>query len=154
MNLRPLPARQLKSAIDTLRPWIPESDVLELYCGRGDFGVRCLQEGAHTVTWVDTDRKAFRGQHLTCLDAFTFLKQVQKKQIRFDIVLADPPYSDWNSGFLKFLFNAVTGVLKANAIFLVKHPKRVIASPIERLTIWKHNLCGDSQLTFFKTTTT
>jgi 16S rRNA (guanine966-N2)-methyltransferase len=161
-EVRPIGARALKSAIDTLRPRLFEASVLDLFAGQGRFGIAASEEGISSVTFVEKDRKTAAELKLAisaprfpkepnakvvCQDAAIFLEQTQEK---FDIVFADPPFPLWSETFEKSLLSAVTRVLKAGSIFLVKHPSRMLpCSEFSRLTLNKESEFGESRLLYF-----
>jgi 16S rRNA (guanine966-N2)-methyltransferase len=161
-DVRPIGARALKSAIDTLRPYLPGSKVLDLYCGQGRFGAAALEEGAEAVTFVDINRtntKTLASQlkkygdapTLIAMDALDYLKMAAEKGHKFDIVFADPPFPFWNEKYSGRLVELVQAVLQSDSIFLVKHPSRVVASlPIYGFAEWKTTQFGESLLIYFK----
>lgn len=136
-ELRPIGARCLKSAIDSLRPSLHSGmRALDLYCGTGRFGESLLKEGIEHVTFVDKNlhfkqvgrlRKIYPNEaRLITGDAFSFLKNSALVQEKFDLVFADPPFPCWTETFSKELCLLVKSVLEKDAIFLVKYPSRVI----------------------------
>ncbi len=155
-SVRPIPARLLKSAIDSLRPQLAGSRVLELFAGTGRFGIRALEEGAREAIFVEKHRrtadalaaalKNYPSSRVIAEDAFHFLTASPSP---FDIVFADPPFPAWSPNFEERLFQQVHPVLAEGAIFLVKHPSRMVPSP-RTFTVWKSTTVGDSQLTFYR----
>src|SRR5262249_53229746 len=150
-------ARALKSAGDTLRPYLAGSQVLDLYAGQGRFGLMALEENAARVVFVEREEKT--GAQLRAAtqkrasqsvvyvrDVFDFLEDHAAD--RYDLVFADPPFKEWQEGFSSRLFQAVTKVLSPDSIFLVKNPSRVVISaPSPELTLWKQSKFGESTLT-------
>jgi len=161
-DVRPIGARALKSAIDTLRPRLFEASVLDLFAGQGRFGIAASQEGLSSVTFVEKDRKTASelksalsvpsfpkgiSTKVICQDAAIFLEQTSEK---FDIIFADPPFPLWTQAFEKSLFIAVTRALKTGSIFLVKHPSRMLpCSELSELTLTKESEFGESRLLYF-----
>jgi 16S rRNA (guanine966-N2)-methyltransferase len=154
-EVRPVSARPLKSALDTLRPHLSGCRALDLFSGLGRFGLGALEEGAESVTFVDTDGRylediersaaSYPGARLVKQDAFRFLAQSTEQ---FDLIFADPPFPLWNEAFDGALFRAVRPRLTEGGIFLVKHPKAVIVSGLG-LTHWKTSPFGESSLSYF-----
>ncbi len=152
-------ARALKSASDTLRPYLEGASVLDLYAGNGRFGAMALEEGAVKVILVEKDRataqmirKALdrdsdRARVITG-DSFDYLGDSPG---RFDIVFADPPFADWDERFFPRLAKAVSRALAEDSIFLVKNPSRVVLSaPPSGFTAWKQTRFGESTLTYYR----
>ncbi len=155
-DVRPVSARPLKSALDTLRPYLSGCRGLDLFCGHGRFGLGALQEGAESVVFVDNEAthlaEAKRGgtrygerARFEKRDAFAFLNRGTET---FDIVFADPPFPLWNHPFETSLFSAVLPRLEPSAIFLVKHPEGMLLSGVG-FSHWKTSRFGESALSYF-----
>jgi 16S rRNA (guanine(966)-N(2))-methyltransferase RsmD len=161
-EVRPIGARALKSAIDSLRPYLFEAELLDLFAGQGRFGITASAEGISSVTFVEKSRttasllskqiqapsfpKTVQAR-VVCQDTLSFLKYTTQK---FDIVFYDPPFPIWNSEFQEKLFSAVSKVLKADSIFLVKHPSRVLLFPLtDAWKLTKQTEFGESELLYF-----
>lgn len=162
-EVRPIGARALKSAIDTLRPWLEDSRILDLYAGHGRFGLATLKEGAREVLFVEKDPKtasALRSAiprsnqdrvRIEKNDVFVFLAREKLSGQTFDIIFADPPFPVWNDAFSKRLAEEVQSLLGPNSIFLVKHPARMLPSlPTYGFTEWKTTQFGESTLIYLK----
>jgi 16S rRNA (guanine966-N2)-methyltransferase len=157
--LRPVGARPLKSASDTLRPYLAGAKVLDLFAGQGRFGKMALEEGAEYAVFVEKDPRTaanlkkelvFLGSQTKLLVApvFPFLEKASEL---FDVVFADPPFEDWKEGYAQTLFQCVSKVLNAGSIFLVKHPTRVVLSaPPPGFLLWKQSEFGESTLTYYR----
>lgn len=163
MEVRPLSARALKSAIDTLRPELAGASVLDLFAGQGRFGISALDEGANRIVFVESQSQTAKDiekevQHpshpkdsdtkVVRLDVFRFIETTTEK---FDIVFADPPFPLWNKDFESKLLTHVVKALTTPGIFLVKHPKgMVLSSAISDLKFWKTSVFGESGLSYFR----
>jgi 16S rRNA (guanine966-N2)-methyltransferase len=161
-EIRPIGARALKSAIDTLRPWLPQSRVLDLFAGLGRFGIATLKEEAGLVTFVEVNSKAAeslrRAIHrdrdrarVERSEVFAFLKKAKEDRELFDIVFADPPFPLWNESFAQMLSSSVLDVVNSESIFLVKHPARMLPSlATYGFAEWKTTRFGESKLIYLK----
>ncbi len=158
-SLRPVGARALKSAGDTLRRYLEGASVLDLYAGNGRFGQMALEEGASKVILVEKDRATAQTIRKT-LDKDSDRARVVTGDIfdylsdppgQFDIIFADPPFEDWDPDFIERLGNAVSKALSEDSIFLVKNPSRVVLSgPPSGFTAWKQSRFGESTLTYYR----
>ncbi len=153
--MRPVSARALKSAGDTLRPHLAGARVLDLYAGHGRFGRMALDEGASEAVFVEKDRahaaallKDLKGKgRVETADVFQWLAKTPQP---FELIFADPPFPDWDETLAARLFASVTPWLVPEGIFLVKTPKRVVASPpIGAYRLWKSTPFGESALQYF-----
>ena len=149
-ELRPLSARALKSAIDSLRPYLYEANVLDLFAGQGRFGISALEEGAKKVTFVENHSKTAHAlktalehpsipktgeRKVLALDVFKYLNETEEK---FEIVFADPPFPDWQKDYEIKLLTHIVKALSKGSILLVKHPKAmVLSSANANLSVWK-----------------
>jgi 16S rRNA (guanine966-N2)-methyltransferase len=110
---RPTMDRVRAAIFSMLGDRVPEARLLDLFAGTGAMGIEALSRGAHSVTFVDQDKKStevirqnleltkLRGE-IKQVDAISFLQHQQEK---FDVVFADPPYAskndiDWISKLL------------------------------------------------------
>lgn len=158
-ELRPIGARALKSAIDTLRPYLQNARVLDLFAGQGRFGIEALNEGAERVTFVEkhpgtaATLKAKVASHgekamVQRQEVMAFLGMSRDL---FDLVFADPPFPLWNETFSSALFSAVATQLAPNSIFLVKYPARMVPCvPVIGFREWKTTPFGESKLLYYR----
>jgi 16S rRNA G966 N2-methylase RsmD len=159
-ELRPLTGIALKSIRDTLRPYFPETDILELFAGTGLFSLVALESGARQVTLVEASKPTFlklqkpfskwSGQNtLLCKDVFKFLSEASHPT--YDIIFLDPPFDYWTHEMETFLSQNIPSWLKSSdSILLVKHPKKVLPfSSSELFMVWKSTAFGDHILTYF-----
>ena len=86
---------------------IENSNVLDLYCGIGSFGIECLSRGAAKVTFVDKDLNAssILRENLSKLSILNKSKillskiedvLIKVKKEKFNIFFLDPPFIDLN----------------------------------------------------------
>ena len=104
---------------------IENSNVLDLYCGIGSFGIECLSRGAEQVTFIDQDLKASNilKQNLGKLSILNKSKILLSKiedilikdmNDKFNIFFLDPPFIDLN-----YLNNLK--IIKEKKIFCKNH---------------------------------
>ncbi len=86
-----------------------DSAILDLYAGCGALGIEALSRGARHCTFVEQDRRAVECirnnlENLGYTDRATVIQAdvvtwVDQSNMKFDVVLADPPYADdsWKS---------------------------------------------------------
>jgi len=155
-DFRPLTSRALTCIIDTLRPHLSSRTILDLYSGSGRFGEAALREGAREVTFVERDRglagalRQLEGKVFP-MDVLNFLKMAAEKRWQYDVVFADPPYRLWSSPFRDQLMGQVAEVIDCYSIFLVRQPKKMLASPtFPGYFVWKIRELGESRLAYLK----
>jgi len=104
-EIRPTSDRVRTVLFDIIGEFVVGASVLDLFAGAGTLGVEALSRGAHTVDFVEDQRRHaeiiqanLRRTHLEhhgqviLVDAFVFLAQPQRRAAPYQLILADPPY--------------------------------------------------------------
>lgn len=118
---------------------------LDLYAGSGNLGIEALSRGASHCTFVDISKSATetisKNLFLCQLDKNALIQQMdainflQKTQLTYDIIFADP-YYDYEGFNYKHLLNLATEKLNPNGIFFMLTSSRK-NSPVDT-----KNLCS------------
>jgi len=150
--LRPTQAKIRKSMMDTLMP-INNKDVLDLFAGVGSLGIEAISRGAKSVYFIDKNPKAINilkknlnmlnleeKVKVKILDVFKFLK---KTDLKFDLVIADPPYYKYNFEDLLVL---IEPILNDGGVFCFESHK----AEIENSKYVKIKNYGNTQLVFWR----
>lgn len=90
-----------------MRDAVKDSTVLDIYSGTGSLGIEALSRGAAKAVFIDNDKEAqsILQKNLTkagfldfaemiTLPAKRGLRKLARLQLKFDIILADPPYGE------------------------------------------------------------
>jgi 16S rRNA (guanine966-N2)-methyltransferase len=97
-------ADRVREALFSMLGSVGGLDVLDLYAGSGALGIEALSRGAASATFVDSDTAALRalrsnlarlgieGARVVRADAIAFLRNAARRELRWDLVLCDPPY--------------------------------------------------------------
>ncbi len=106
-DTRPTTDRVKESIFNIISPYLPASNVLDLFSGSGALGIEALSRGCEKAVFVEKDKAAagIIRQNINLAkvedrseffngDAFVFL---DKTSLKFDIIFLDPPY---NQGLL------------------------------------------------------
>ena len=111
---------------------LPDSRVLDLFCGSGALGIEALSRGAKEVVFVDKHRDSvlITKQNLEKVkvktpvylrDAILALKSVTEP---FDIIFIDPPYmSKLYTPVLQVIKDK--NLLKPDGVIICEHPKEL-----------------------------
>ena len=103
---RPTGDRVREAAFSLIGP-IEGAAVLDLFAGSGAMGLEALSRGASRCVFVERDRAACRviqanleklrltGAIVLNRDAGSALRDERARARRYDLVLADPPYDEW-----------------------------------------------------------
>jgi 16S rRNA (guanine(966)-N(2))-methyltransferase RsmD len=105
LETRPTSDRVRENVFNIVAPWVEGARVLDLYAGSGAMGLEALSRGAASAVFVEAEPEAIRaiernldklrltGARVARLDAITGLAQEAASGRKYDLVLADPPYS-------------------------------------------------------------
>lgn len=111
--------------------------VLDLFAGSGGLGLEALSRGADMAVFNDSDRNAARlieknlaslglgeNAEVYCLDCFQLIAACAGRELKFSIVLLDPPYA---SGLYEQVFASLAsaGVLEDGCIILAEHSAKM-----------------------------
>ena len=151
LHVRPTQAKIRKSIFQILEPFAG-MEVLDLYAGAGTLGIEAMSRGANRVVFVEKNRRVFKVLKknielfetdqcdLFITDSFQFLT-LSKNQY-FDIIFADPPYTEVGFHSIK---EKVERKLKSGGIFCMEMKKEPIDEQNVRI---KHY--GSTQMVFWR----
>jgi 16S rRNA (guanine(966)-N(2))-methyltransferase RsmD len=144
---------------------------LELFAGTGAFSLECLSRGAEAALCVERASRhaAVLKENLRLAeldparlklrvqDAFAALGQLAAAQQQFDLIFADPPYGEKNTGrrsvsYAQKLIDdpRLPSLMAPSGRFVLGHAKRDVVSlvnPWEEVRCLKH---GDSIMRFLR----
>ena len=103
-NTRPTMDRVKESMMAMIQDYIPNSTVLDLFAGTGNLGIEALSMGAKEGYFVDIDHEAIKTiknnlmgieeSHIVLKKDYNqAIKYFMDNNIKFDIILLDPPYN-------------------------------------------------------------
>lgn len=165
---RPALSRVRRSLLDTLRPWLPDGCVLDLFCGSGAFLFEALSRGAASAVGVDLDREAVRtirdnarALELAAAllvhpgDALDLIARLHQRGERFDVVFCAPPY------WLQLQPKALDlldrhPLLAPEGILVVQRDRKEPPTPpaLATLTQVRERTYGNTVLAYYQTTPT
>lgn len=133
----PMGAREKNALFNRLASDLPRARVLDLFAGTGALGLEAASRGAASVLMVDRDRSNLVDNLTTVLEraerepdapalAYApvrigdFLTSAEKAALRFDIILADPPYAQFEQ-FAPDLVRAAS-LLTPGGVMVISQP--------------------------------
>lgn len=130
-----------------------EVNVLDCFAGSGAVSVEFISRGAKWVKSVDFNQKCC--SYMESLKAsFTIdnwqiscsnVQRVLNESDKFDLIFADPPYSD--ADINEFIDSVLDGtVLKKSGIFVLEHSSKI---QFDRKELSKSKKYGESCLSFY-----
>ena len=151
LHVRPTQAKVRKSIFQILEPF-DGLEVLDLFAGVGTLGIEAMSRGASRVVFIEKNRRVFKvlkknidlfepeNSKLILMDVKKYLVQVKNQQ--FDIILADPPYSEVSFASVK---ERAEHFLKSGGIFCMEMKKEAIDETNVRVKNY-----GSTQVVFWK----
>lgn len=120
----PMGERERIALFNMIAEYLPDAKVLDLYAGSGALGIEALSRGVKEVVFVEKNAKACKvirdnlrnvgidGEVCQC-NVVNFTTNE-----KFDVVLADPPYDDFNLDEMKHL----SQYLQGDGVLVLSHP--------------------------------
>jgi 16S rRNA (guanine(966)-N(2))-methyltransferase RsmD len=170
-EVRPTPDLVRQAVFNSLAPLISGAGVLELFGGTGALSLESLSRGAVHAVCVEKSARHARfirqnlelarlpaGQlDLRVQDAFAAIAQMAATSQQYDLIFADPPYGEKNTGrrstsFAQQLLDdaALPALVSPGGLFILGHARRdTLSVPViwQETKILKH---GDSWMLFLR----
>jgi 16S rRNA (guanine966-N2)-methyltransferase len=154
---RPTGDRVREAVFNILGP-IESARVLDLFAGSGAMGLEALSRGAAAAVFVESDREACRviqrnleklrlvGADVRCQDALAALRDEKARGRRYDLVLVDAPYEDWER-YEKPLGDLLPELLQDDGVAVVETAARTEPQlPLDLVTTRRY---GSARITVF-----
>ena len=154
---RPTGDRVREATFSLIGP-VEGAAVLDLFAGSGALGLEALSRGAASCVFVERDRDAARviqanveklrltGATITNRDVAAALREERARRRRYDLVLVDPPYEEWER-HAAALAEALPDVLADDGMVVVETSERVEPElPLDLVTTRRY---GSARITVF-----
>lgn len=158
---RPTTDRNKENMFNIIGPYFEGGNVLDLFAGSGGLGIEALSRGCDYLYSVDNQYAAFQvikenikmlaieNAKVFKLDYRKALKRFASEQVKFDLVLLDPPYGKGLvDDILAFLIK--NKMLNDNCTVVVEELKEVVFESFDQLNLIKKNDYGITALNVFK----
>lgn len=154
---RPTGDRVREAAFALVGP-VDGATILDLFAGSGAMGLEALSRGATRCVFVEQDRGACRviernleklrltGALVVRQDATHALREEKARDRRYDLVLVDAPYEDWERQQAS-LGDLLPSVLEKEGLAVVETASRV--EPELPLTLVSTRRYGSARITLF-----
>ena len=149
---------RVREAVFSLVGPVDGAAALDLFAGTGAMGLEALSRGAASCVFVEHDREAARviqanveklrlsGAVVVNRDFAAALRDERARRRRFDLVLVDPPYGEWE-GHETRLAELLADVLADDALVVVETADRV--EPVLPLDLVTTRRYGSARVTVF-----
>jgi 16S rRNA (guanine966-N2)-methyltransferase len=149
---------RVREAVFSILGTVEGAAVLDLFAGSGAMGLEALSRGAASCTFIERDRAAARvivanleKLRLTSAvvvtgDVASALRDERSRGRRFDLVLVDPPYDEWDAN-ARDLAELLPDVLAEDALAVLETSDRVEPElPLDLVTTRRY---GSARVTVF-----
>jgi 16S rRNA (guanine966-N2)-methyltransferase len=149
---------RVREAVFSIVGSVEGASVLDLFAGSGAMGLEALSRGASSCVFVEHDRAAARviqanleklrltGAVVANRDVASALREDRERGRRYDLVLVDPPYDEWET-HAGTLADLLPGVLGEDALVVVETSGRTEPSlPLDHVTTRRY---GSARITVF-----
>ena len=162
-GIRPTTQKVKQALFNILAGRIKNTKVLELFAGSGNLGIEALNRGAEKVVFVDNDfacidairqnlkrRDFLEAAEIKCLDFEKALSSFAKKEERFDLIFADPPYEQ-RLGEKILQKVSQCDILFPDGLLIIEHYKKeILPQEVGNLILKKQRKYGDTVLSFYE----
>jgi len=160
-RIRPTSDRIKEALFNMLRP-IAGKSFLELYAGSGSVGLEALSRGAARIVFIEKNpvlvhlihknlrECGFEGPHeALALDVRQGVKLLESRQIRFDVLFADPPYEEeYIDRTIRLIWES--NLLSQDGLAVMQHSIREPINTLDLLELYDQRRYGDTILSFLK----
>jgi 16S rRNA (guanine966-N2)-methyltransferase len=149
---------RVREAVFSIVGSVEGAATLDLFAGSGAMGLEALSRGAASCVFVERDREAARviqsnlekvglaGAVVLHREAASALRDDHARGRRYDLVLVDPPYNEWDR-HATTLAELLPGVLADHALVVVETSDRVEPElPLDLVTTRRY---GSARVTVF-----
>ncbi len=157
-SARPFTDRTRISVFDTLREYLFESSIADLYAGSGVTGIEALSRGAKSCVFVESNAKASKiievnlqklnppcvAAQVITMSAETFIKKAKEA---YDIVFVDPPFDKSQS----IKLDLISHIVNSGGLLIAKLPsKRSQSIQINDFDLILSKRYGASMVVFYR----
>jgi 16S rRNA (guanine(966)-N(2))-methyltransferase RsmD len=165
LSVRPTSDKVREAIFDILQFQIEGCEILDLFAGTGCFGIEAISRRAKKTFFIECE-KSFSSDLVSLVKKLNisdscevlncdFQKGIgilKKRNLKFDIIFADPPY---NKGYVDLILFSLSGndIIKEQGLVIIEHSKRENAPPIFGfLQLFKKRTYGDTFVSIYRKT--
>ncbi len=161
-EIRPSKDIVREAIFDTLRGWIVNKKVLEIFAGSGILGIEAISHGAKKVTFIEKERRCIEVikeniENLKIEKKSEIIKgdceyEIEKlENMKYDLIIGDPPYNFPISKLERIMGKIVKlNILKKNGIMVIEHEIKKEIPELESYEVIKRKKYGKTGLTYLR----
>ena len=164
IDTRPITDMIKEALFNVIGDKIVATSLLDLFAGSGSVGIEALSRGAQTVVFIDNNVNSvqtIRENLINCgfkenfelyrNDVFRAIEILKQRQIKFDYVYADPPFTVQSifSPFLEAMDKS--SLLAHDGILIIRSPRKMrLTVKLSRLEEYRFDNYGESTLHYYR----
>lgn len=155
-HTHPMGSREKNALFNMLETYLHEAIVLDAFAGSGALGIEAISRGAKKCIFVEKSPKnaSLIKKNISSLgenvvkNTTIFTKKVEdfSTKEQFDIIIADPPYGDFEQINIEYLGE----FLSDNGIFALSHPKDSEAKLPKNFYLLKSHSYAAARISIFQ----
>ncbi len=141
--------RERLALFNMISEYVPDATVLDAFAGSGALGIEALSRGAKSAVFAEKTPVASQiiKDNLASLGVNGTVETCKvsgfKSDTEFDLILADPPYDNFNLTEVEYLVQ----FLKKDGVFVLSHPGEV--PEIQGLVLQKSRKYAGATISIF-----
>ncbi|GIP36753.1 methyltransferase [Paenibacillus sp. J31TS4] len=162
MGTRPTTDKVKEAVFSMIGPYFDGGKALDLFAGTGGLGIEALSRGMELAVFIDREKKSIdvirdnlkatgleKRAEVYRNDSFRALKALAKRDIRFDLVLLDPPYKLTGMDDVLLQLEEL-GLANPGAVVLIEHDaEHRYAARIGSFVERRHTEYGEIAITLY-----
>jgi 16S rRNA (guanine966-N2)-methyltransferase len=147
---------RMRGALFNMLGDIEDQTVLDPFSGSGALGFEAISRGAASALLLENDKRAQATiaknievldlQQVTLVRANCRMWSEQNPHLKFDLILADPPYKDLQLSTISLL----TRHLKPKGLMVLSYSGRDLAPTVNGVVVVDNRNYGDAALAFYR----
>jgi len=164
MDTRPITDMIKEALFNVIGDKIVAAGLLDLFAGSGSVGIEALSRGARMVIFIDNNINSVQtirenlsncgfkeNYELYRNDVFRAIAILEQRQIKFDYIYADPPFTVQSifSPFLKAIDQS--HLLASEGVLIIRSPRKMsLTVKLSRLEEYRLDNYGESTLHYYR----
>ena len=161
-EIRPTKDIVREAIFDSLRGWIVNKKVIEMFAGSGILGIEAISHGAKKVIFIEKDKRGIKviKENIENLGIEKYCEiikgdceyEIEKiANLKYDLIISDPPY-DFPISKLERIMEKIIklNILRKKGIMVIEHEMKKEIPVVEGYQVIKSKKYGRTKLTYLR----
>ncbi|MGC8977016.1 MAG: 16S rRNA (guanine(966)-N(2))-methyltransferase RsmD [Candidatus Ratteibacteria bacterium] len=161
-EIRPTKDIVREAIFDSLRGWIVNKKVIEMFAGSGILGIEAISHGAKKVIFIEKDKRGIKviKENIENLGIEKYCEiikgdceyEIEKiANLKYDLIITDPPY-DFPISKLERIMEKIIklNILRKKGIMVIEHEMKKEIPVVEGYQVIKSKKYGRTKLTYLR----